>query len=130
MRALIIDDDPQSVKLMKRALRGWETATAPTLTEGLAAAGTLKPPVIVLDVRFIGADLTGLDYLPRLAAVSPQSKIVVVTADYSPRDAELALENDAVISYAPKGDVALLISLALAAHRAAYRPASIAKESP
>jgi len=83
MRVLVIDDEAQIRRLIEIALsaRGWELFQAGTGFEGLQAAGSYKPDVVLLDLNL--PDMGGLEVLTRLREWSTVPVIVV-----SVRDAE------------------------------------------
>lgn len=79
---LVIDDHPLFCEAISMALRhglGLETvATANTLGEGLARLGEgLDVDAVVLDLNL--PDVTGVDGLVRLKAVTPRTPVVVVS---------------------------------------------------
>jgi DNA-binding NarL/FixJ family response regulator len=63
----------------------------------LEGAGRLKPPIVVLDLSFAGGDLRGL--LARLTALSPDSKVVMLTVhdEATVANAALAAGAEAVV---------------------------------
>lgn len=74
---LIIDDDEALVELLARRLQrhGYRTITAGCGTEGLAKARSLRPSVIVLDLRLPDAD--GLELCSQLVD-SPETCVIPV----------------------------------------------------
>jgi DNA-binding NarL/FixJ family response regulator len=79
---LVIDDHPLFCEAISMALRhglGLETvATANTLGEGLARLGEgLDVDAVVLDLNL--PDVTGVDGLVRLKAITPRTPVVVVS---------------------------------------------------
>jgi len=80
-RVLIIDDSgfQRSVIRMMLQKDGHETIEAPTGGEGIAAARTKSPQVILLDLLM--PDMTGIDVLKVLRAENITTPVVVVTAD-------------------------------------------------
>jgi two-component system response regulator AtoC len=79
-RVLVVDDEPLVRRSMERALtdQGFEVRTAASVAEGFAIFETLRPQVVVLDVRL--PDGSGLDMLPRLRRADPALKVLMVTA--------------------------------------------------
>lgn len=67
-RILVIDDSPDILDLVQRALKaqGWEALTARTGEEGLARAHTECPDLILCDIRLPGID--GYEVLKRVRA--------------------------------------------------------------
>ena len=60
--AVVIEDEPQIRRFVRGALEdeGWQVHEAATLREGLAAAGTRRPDLIVLDLGLPDGDGIGL----------------------------------------------------------------------
>jgi DNA-binding NtrC family response regulator len=79
-RVLVVDDEPLVRRSMEHALtdQGFEVRTAASVAEGFTAFETLRPQVVVLDVRL--PDGSGLEMLPRLRRIDPGVKVVMVTA--------------------------------------------------
>lgn len=77
---LIIDDDPNLLTVMSRAIkrRGFEVVCAATGEEALEICKTHQPSHISLDLKL--AEETGLNLIPSLKLASPESKIVMLTA--------------------------------------------------
>ena len=61
-RILVVDDDPDLVRLLQYALakHGYHVEQAPTGTEGLEAAQTLHPHIVITDLMMPGMDGTAL----------------------------------------------------------------------
>jgi signal transduction histidine kinase/CheY-like chemotaxis protein len=79
---LIVDDDPESVALLRRALesRGFEVRTAPDGKQGLSRAREQRPGLIVLDLMM--PVMNGFDTLAHLRS-DPKTQdvpVVVLTA--------------------------------------------------
>ena len=60
--AIVIEDEPQIRRFVRGALEaeGWQVHEAATLRDGLAAAGTRQPDLIVLDLGLPDGDGVGL----------------------------------------------------------------------
>jgi len=93
VRALIIDDDPDLLLLVRRTLEfsaGWEVATAGSGAAGIELARNTRPPpqVIVVDVMMPGID--GYEVCRRLKRdpLTAGIPIVLFTArrDLNPRE--------------------------------------------
>jgi CheY-like chemotaxis protein len=93
VRALIIDDDPDLLLLVRRTLEfsaGWEVATAGSGAAGVELARNTRPPpqVIVVDVMMPGID--GYEVCRRLKRdpLTAGIPIVLFTArrDLNPRE--------------------------------------------
>ena len=83
-RILIVDDEPDLVRLLEYNLKqaGFETETASTGELALATARARKPDAIILDLRMPAVD--GIGFLRRLRAREDlrQVPVAVVTGDY------------------------------------------------
>jgi DNA-binding NarL/FixJ family response regulator len=81
IRVLLVDDTPQLRKLLGGALersgRYTVVGEAEDGAQGISAAATLIPDLIMLDLSM--PVMSGLDALPRLRALLPQTVIVVFT---------------------------------------------------
>ncbi len=108
---LVVDDDESMRELLRLTLDldpdFTVVAEAGNGTEAVAAAQDHRPDAILLDVMMPGRD--GLDTLPELRAVSPDSKIIVFTAYATVPIVAQALERGASLvleKTVPQGDVA------------------------
>jgi DNA-binding NtrC family response regulator len=75
-----VDDEPKACSALKGLLRkeDYEVATAGNAFEGLELLGTMRPDVVLTDLRMPGLD--GLAFLEKIRAASPAARIVVMTA--------------------------------------------------
>lgn len=73
---LCIDDDGLILGAVSRIFRG--AAVASCIADGVALAARLRPAVILVDLTL--GDESGLDAIPMLLHVSPESKVIVFTA--------------------------------------------------
>ncbi|MFI6423906.1 response regulator [Promicromonospora sp. NPDC050880] len=78
-RVLVVDDDAALARALSVNLRahGWDPTTAATGTAGLAAAATIRPDVVLLDLGL--PDMPGLDVIDGLRGWS-RVPIVVLSA--------------------------------------------------
>ena len=76
---LCIDDDSLILGAVSKLFRG--AVTARCIADGVRVAGSVKPSVILVDL--VLGDEWGLDAIPMLLQVSPESKIIVFTAKTS-----------------------------------------------
>src|SRR5208337_2125519 len=96
MPHLLIVDDEHSIcwGLAKLAEQmGHTAATAVSAEQGLAAAGNMRPDVIMLDVRLPGMD--GLAAMQHFQEIAPGMPIVVMTAYGDLSTAVTAVRNGA-----------------------------------
>jgi len=79
-RILVVDDEPRACSALEGLLRkkGYEVKTAGNAFEGLELLGTMRPDVVLTDLRMPGLD--GLAFLENIRATSPATRIVVMTA--------------------------------------------------
>jgi two-component system response regulator FixJ len=76
----LVDDDASVLKSMHYLLasEGLKVRTFNRAEDFLAHAGTHHVPVVVTDIWMDG--VTGLELLARLCAISPRTKVIVITA--------------------------------------------------
>lgn len=76
---LIVEDDTLLRERLARAFatRGYDVHQAADIAEAEAAAQVEAPELVVLDLRMPQGN--GLDLIPRLLAIEPATKIVVLT---------------------------------------------------
>ena len=76
----IVDDDPSVLKSMHYLLASEGLAVRPfnKAEDFLAHAGAHHVPVVVTDIWM--DQVTGLELLARLCAISPRTKVIVITA--------------------------------------------------
>jgi DNA-binding response OmpR family regulator len=85
-RILVVDDDPDIVKLVGDLLRanGYEVVDAPDGLEGILAGSDLPLDLVILDIMMPLAD--GIGVLNALKAVRPGLPIIMLTAKTSEED--------------------------------------------
>ena len=78
---LIVDDEPAIRWVLAEALRGWdyETVEAETGAATLAALVTERPAAALLDINL--PDISGLDLLREIKRRSPQTAVIMITAE-------------------------------------------------
>lgn len=93
-RVLMVEDDPAIGRLLSRSLteRGYVVTLAATGASGLALALQEQPEVMLLDLGL--PDLSGLEVLQMLRAVS-SVPVIVVTAQDDDRTVVMALDSGA-----------------------------------
>jgi two-component system response regulator FixJ len=76
----IVDDDSSVLKSMQYLLasEGIQVRPFNTAEDFLAHAGTHRVPLVVTDIWM--DQVTGLELLARLCAISPHTKVIVITA--------------------------------------------------
>src|SRR5947207_15611899 len=76
----LVDDDPSVLKSMHYLLasEGLKVRTFNKAQDFLAHASATHVPVVVTDVWM--DEVTGLEVLARLCAISPKTKVIVITA--------------------------------------------------
>ena len=76
----LVDDDPSVLKSMHYLLasEGFKVRPFSKAEDFLAHASTHHVPVVVTDIWMDG--VTGLELLARLCAISPRTKVIVITA--------------------------------------------------
>ncbi len=77
---LIIDDEPNLLYSLKRALRSddLQIDTAETAREGIDKVRDQRPDVVILDVRL--PDMSGLDAFTQIAQLDARLPVIMVTA--------------------------------------------------
>lgn len=80
---LIVDDDPELVRLLAASAeaRGYQTATATSLSAAIEAVEHRRPEVAIVDI-VLGND-SGLALLPRMKELTPDSEVVVMSGTAS-----------------------------------------------
>ena len=90
IRMLVVDDELRICDFLKGffSTRGFEVFSATSGEEALAQALSIRPQVVLLDIRMPG--ISGIDTLTQLKSQHPDTKIIMVTA----------LEDDTLINEA------------------------------
>jgi len=109
-RALIIDDDPDLLGLVRRTLEftaGWEVATAGSGAAGIGLARTTLPQVILVDVMM--PEMDGYEVCRRLKAdpATAAVPIVLFTARRELNERQLAESGAAGVVFKPFQPTAL-----------------------
>lgn len=102
-KVLIIDDENQIRKLLARMLEleGYEVYQAADCRSGLKQVETNFPEVTLCDVRM--PDGNGVDLVPKIKQLHPQTEIILLTAHGNIPDGVQAIKNGA-FDYITKGD--------------------------
>jgi DNA-binding NtrC family response regulator len=92
---LVVDDDRASARTLELHLRaqGFDTAVAHDAEQGLASARSLRPDLVIMDIRMPGR--SGLEVLPEIKAVRPDSHIIMITAFHDMDTTIEAMQNGA-----------------------------------
>ena len=77
---LVVDDELLIRKSLSKVLRarGYAVEAASTGAEGLERAGTVRPQVMILDMRL--PDTDGLSVLRQVRQIDPLLQVIVITA--------------------------------------------------
>jgi len=107
-KVLIVDDEPHLRLLYETELRraGYETMTASNAAQGLEFVDTMRPDLVVLDIRMAGMD--GIEALQRILERNNSIPVVLNTAFSSYRDNYLTWAADAYVT--KSSDVTELLS--------------------
>jgi DNA-binding NtrC family response regulator len=94
-KVLVVDDEPTIRWVLGEALRGWdyETVEAETGAATLAAIVTERPAAALLDINL--PDVSGLDLLREIKRRSPQTAVIMITAEALLENAVAALRGGA-----------------------------------
>jgi DNA-binding response OmpR family regulator len=94
-KVLIVDDEPAIRWVLAEALRGWdyETVEAESGAATLAAIVTERPAAALLDINL--PDSSGLDLLREIKRRSPQTAVIMITAETLYENAIAALRGGA-----------------------------------
>ncbi|MFA7248126.1 MAG: response regulator [Dehalococcoidia bacterium] len=90
-RLLVVDDEPQMLRLLRRNLeaRGYEVFTSETAVGGLDQLGSRHPDLVVLDLNL--PDMDGVDFI-RAVREHSSLPIIVLSAREAERDRVAALD--------------------------------------
>lgn len=94
-KLLAIDDEPQSLELIKDALSadGLELYTATAAKEGLDLFKQIRPQIVLLDLMMPG--IQGLEMLEQILELDPATDVILMTAHYSTESAVEAIQKGA-----------------------------------
>lgn len=97
-KVLIVDDEPHLRLLYETELRraGYETMTATNAAQGLEFVETMKPDLVILDIRMAGMD--GIEALQRIIERDNSIPVVLNTAFSSYKDNYLTWAADAYVT--------------------------------
>lgn len=97
-KVLIVDDESHLRLLYETELRraGFDTMAASNATQGLEFVETMKPDLVILDIRMAGMD--GIEALQRILERDNSIPVVLNTAYSSYRDNYLTWAADAYVT--------------------------------
>ncbi len=98
IKILIVDDEPHLRLLYETELRraGYETMTAGNAAQGLEFVQTMKPDLVILDIRMAGMD--GIEALQRIIERDNSIPVILNTAFSSYKDNYLTWSADAYVT--------------------------------
>ena len=99
---LVIDDEPNFCRIIEAKLRrsGFQVTIAPDAASGENKLSSSRYSALLLDLRL--PDANGVDLLPRLRQLAPNTPIILMTAYEEERLRDRALANGAVeVLYKP-----------------------------
>ncbi len=128
-RILVVDDDETFVHVLSRALgaRGFEVSGARDATQALAACTEHRPRYVVLDLK-LGSE-SGLALIPRLLAVRPDLRILLLTGYASIATAVEAIKRGAHDYLAKPVDADQVVA-ALLGESASHVNAAVVPDAP
>ncbi len=97
-KILIVDDEPHLRLLYENELRraGYETMTASNAVQGLEFVETMRPDLVILDIRMAGMD--GIEAMQRIMERDKQIPVILNTAFSSYKDNYLTWAADAYVT--------------------------------
>ncbi len=97
-KILIVDDEPHLRLLYETELRraGFDTMTAENATQGLEFVETMKPDLVILDIRMAGMD--GIEAMQRILERDQRIPVILNTAFSSYKDNYLTWAADAYLT--------------------------------
>jgi DNA-binding NtrC family response regulator len=95
VRLVAIDDDPQSLRLIKSVLdqKGLEIFLASDADRGMELIHQERPQIVLLDLRMPKA--SGIQLLEQVTQIDPGIDVMLITGDYSAESAVEAIQKGA-----------------------------------
>jgi len=78
-RILLIDDEPDIVRVLSMSLRadGYEVIPAHSGVEGIEIFEKERPDIVLTDIKMPGMD--GIEVLKKVKSIHPQSEVIIIT---------------------------------------------------
>lgn len=94
---LVVDDEQDICELISGILsdEGYETRTALSSSDALAAIADRRPSLIILDIWLQGSDLDGLELLDRIKASDPSLPVIIISGHGNVETAVSAIKRGA-----------------------------------
>lgn len=94
---LVVDDEQDICELISGILadEGYETRTALSSSEALAAIADRRPSLIILDIWLQGSELDGLEVLDRIKASDPSLPVIIISGHGNVETAVSAIKRGA-----------------------------------
>jgi two-component system, NtrC family, sensor kinase len=79
MKILLIDDEPDIVRVLSRSLKadGYEVSSAASGAEGLAEFDRVRPEIVITDIKMPGMD--GIEVLKQVKQREPDAEVIIIT---------------------------------------------------
>jgi DNA-binding response OmpR family regulator len=95
---LIIEDDPEQVRLYSKILRGHRLTVLARASEALRAMNGLRPDLVILDHVLAGGE-SGLEFLPRFKEFAAHVPVIVISGTLDVREQLAALQGPLAAHY-------------------------------
>ena len=118
MKILLIDDEPDILRVLTRSLRadGYEVASALNGAEGIAAFEKERTEIVITDIKMPG--MNGIEVLKRVKEQAPDTEVIIITGHGDIDSAVEALQYGASdFINKPVRDEALSVALKRAAEK-------------
>ena len=103
---LIIEDDPQQLRLYTKALRGYRVTCVSTGTAALAELEERLPDLVILD-QVLADGERGTDFVPRFKQLAAHVPIVIISGTMAVEEQLAALQGPLSAHYVLKKPVSL-----------------------
>lgn len=103
---LIVEDDPQQLRLYTKALRGYRVTCVSTGTAAIAEIERALPDLIILD-HVLADGERGTDFIPKLKQVAAHVPIIVISGTLGVEEQLAALQGPLSAHYVLKKPVSL-----------------------